>query len=343
MLSRLPIIRPPTRIWWPRLGVAAVLLGAALAASAVGATANVNMSAGAESAGGDVQVNTFAPRTLTVAAGDSVTWRIDSAEFHTIHFLGGNPAPDFIDAGPDGVFLNAAATMPSGGSSYDGSGIAGSGLLTQGQTYSLSFPKPGTYDYVCLVHPNMKGSVVVKAAGEATDSQAVVDARRTAEVNADLARHGIGVLVSNMGELPAEGVSAGISAGAGDEAVMVARFLPGRVTVKTGDAVTWVWKDPLTPHTVTFLGGAPLPEVVIPRAEGSGPPRLELNPGVLAPAGEPTSYDGSGWLNSGFLDPAQMPPGSPAPTFTVRFEAPGTYEYLCLLHEGMSGTIVVEP
>jgi plastocyanin len=26
----------------------------------------------------------------------------------------------------------------------------------------------------------------------------------------------------------------------------------------------------------------------------------------------------------------------------VTFNAPGTYEYLCLLHEGMTGTVVVE-
>jgi plastocyanin len=103
-----------------------------------------------------------------------------------------------------------------------------------------------------------------------------------------------------------------------------------------------VWKDPATPHTVTFLGGEPAPDVVIPHPEADGPPRLELNPVVVKPAGDPTSFAG-GALHSGFLDAAQLPPGSPAPTFTVRFDQPGRYEYVCMLHEGMTGTIVVEP
>ena len=342
MLRTRPILRRPARARWLGAGLVASLLAAALlAAGAVGAAASLSLSAGAESSGGEVQVNAFAPRTLTVTAGESVTWRIDSTEFHTIHFLGGSPPPPFIAASPDGVFLNPAATAPSGGTSYDGSGLAGSGLLTKGQTYSLSFPTPGSYDYVCLVHPEMKGTVVVKAAGETTDSQAVVDARRTAEVNAHLAGRGIPLLMTNLGELPAEGVSAGIAAGTGDHVVMVPRFLPQRVTVKAGDAVTWVWKDPETPHTVTFLGGEQPPDVVIPRPQADGPPKLELNPAVLTPSGDPTSYSG-GHLNSGFLDPAQSPAGSGAPTFSVRFDQPGTYEYVCLLHEGMGGTIVVE-
>jgi plastocyanin len=341
--TRLPIIRRPALSWWPGAGLAAALLALGLPiAAAAGAPASMVVSAGAESAGGHVQLNAFAPHALTIAAGDSVTWRIDSTEFHTIHFLGGSPPPGFVEAGPDGVFLNPAATTPTGGASYEGSGVAGSGLLTKDQTYSLTFPKPGTYEYVCLVHPEMKGSLVVKAAGEATDSLSVVEARRTEEVNAALASRGIPVLMSNVGELPAEGVSAGIAAGAGDHTVMVPRFLPQRVTVKVGDAVTWIWKDPETPHTVTFLGGEANPEVVIPRPQPNGPPRLELNPAVLAPAGDPTDFAG-GPLNSGFLDPAQLPPGGGAPTFSVRFTQPGTYEYVCLLHENMAGTIVVEP
>jgi plastocyanin len=31
------------------------------------------------------------------------------------------------------------------------------------------------------------------------------------------------------------------------------------------------------------------------------------------------------------------------PTFSVTFVQPGSYDYLCLLHDGMVGTIVVEP
>ena len=34
--------------------------------------------------------------------------------------------------------------------------------MTKGQAYSHTFTAPGTYDYVCGLHPNMKGQVEVK-------------------------------------------------------------------------------------------------------------------------------------------------------------------------------------
>jgi plastocyanin len=36
-------------------------------------------------------------------------------------------------------------------------------------------------------------------------------------------------------------------------------------------------------------------------------------------------------------------PGQPLPEFAVHFSVAGTYDYVCLLHEGMVGTVVVEP
>jgi plastocyanin len=104
--------------------------------------------------------------------------------------------------------------------------------------------------------------------------------------------------------------------------------------------VTWIWKTQGTPHRLTFLGGGPAPDVVVPQPQPAGPPRLMLNPVVLAPAGDAAGWNGSGYLNSGFLQPM---PGQPTPAFTVRFEAAGTYDYVCVLHDGMAGTIVVEP
>jgi plastocyanin len=327
----------------PAIGFAAVLTLASLvpvsqAATEADVPATLTISAGAESPGGDVQLNAFAPHTITISTGDSVTWRVDSAEFHTVHFLSGSIAPEFVMAEPTGVFFNPAVVQPSGGSSYDGTGVAGSGLITQGETYTLNFSQPGTYEYVCLIHPGMKGTIVVKDGRDGTDSQASVDARRNQEVNAELAAHGIPLIMNTLGLESPEGVSATIAAGAGDDLAMVARFLPERVTVKAGDSVRWIWTDPGTPHTVSFLDGQVPPETVLPELQADGPPKLRLNPAVLEPAGDPSAYSG-GLLSSGFLDPTQ-PNGTPS--FTVRFDQPGTYEYVCMLHEGMTGTIVVE-
>jgi LPXTG-motif cell wall-anchored protein len=44
-----------------------------------------------------------------------------------------------------------------------GDGLS-SGLLNPGQGYSHTFNSPGTFDYICSIHPfNMKGSVTVLA------------------------------------------------------------------------------------------------------------------------------------------------------------------------------------
>jgi plastocyanin/nitrite reductase/ring-hydroxylating ferredoxin subunit len=70
----------------------------------------------------------FDPATLTVPAGTTVTWTNQDEEPHTI-------------AAKDGSFHS-------------------SGLDTHG-TYSYTFATPGTFDYVCGIHPFMTATVVV--------------------------------------------------------------------------------------------------------------------------------------------------------------------------------------
>jgi plastocyanin len=298
------------------------------------------VSAGMESPGGDIQLNEFGPNQININVGDTITWRLDSTEFHNVDFPSGGTVPEFVQPGPDGVFINPEVAIPAGGNSYDGTGHTSSGLLNKGQTWSLTFTTAGTFPFVCDIHPGMGGVVNVQPAGQTADTQPSIDARRTALMNTELAQKGVPLVVANVGELPAEGVSAGIAAGVQEAQVDVQRFFPRRVTVKAGDAVTWILKTEDTPHTVTFLAGQPTPEVVVPQPQPAGPPKLQLNPQVLAPAGDPTGWDGGTYLNSGFLQPM---PGQPTPTFTVRFPNAGTYDYVCVLHEGMVGTIVVEP
>jgi plastocyanin len=286
-------------------------------------------------------LNVFAPAVTTINVGDTVTWRLDSTEFHTVTFLAGQPEPDFVQPGADGVFLNQAAVLPAGGTSYDGTTYTNSGLMMHGgpgpepPTYSLTFPKAGRYDYVCIVHPGMSGTVVVNGPGQTgADTQTSADARARDEVNATLGKDAISVIMSNAGELPAEGVTAGLAMGAGTATVDVQRFFPPRVSIHAGDSLTWINKSQ-APHTVTFLGDQPPPPVVVVQPQPQGPPRFQLNPDMLLPAGNPNAYDGSGYLNSGFTEPG------PNGTFTVTFTQPGTYDYLCLLHENMVGTVVV--
>ena len=72
----------------------------------------------------------FAPATVSVTAGTTVTWTNRDQIAHTV--------------------------------SDTQNGIA-SQVLNQNQTYSHTFTKPGTYHYICTIHPFMHGTVIVTA------------------------------------------------------------------------------------------------------------------------------------------------------------------------------------
>jgi plastocyanin len=71
----------------------------------------------------------FGPASLTVKAGTTVTWVNRDDEPHTI-------ASD--------------------------SGLYRSGALDIGNEFQFTFAKPGTYHYVCTIHPRMLGTIVVE-------------------------------------------------------------------------------------------------------------------------------------------------------------------------------------
>ena len=76
----------------------------------------------------------YLPANITINAGDTVEWpNIDTAA-HTV--TGGSPAE-----GPSGIF--------------------DSSLLMAGATFAFTFEDAGEYDYFCMVHPWMIGSVSV--------------------------------------------------------------------------------------------------------------------------------------------------------------------------------------
>jgi plastocyanin len=72
----------------------------------------------------------FDPATLTIEVGTTVTWTNQDSAAHT-------------------------AT----GDTFD------TGELAQGESGSVTFDTEGTFDYICSIHPNMTGTIVVTAAG----------------------------------------------------------------------------------------------------------------------------------------------------------------------------------
>ena len=103
-------------------------------AAAVPQTHIVETGMGSGAPGCETSNACYLPADITISTGDTVQWdNVDTAA-HTVS--GGSPAD-----GPSGVF--------------------DSSLLMAGGDYSFTFDDAGNYDYFCMVHPWMVGSVTV--------------------------------------------------------------------------------------------------------------------------------------------------------------------------------------
>jgi plastocyanin len=89
--------------------------------------------------------------SISVSVGTTVTWTNESNNVpHTVTFPAlGQPPP----AGPPDQ------VPPAGGSTYDGTALANSGVMRPGTSYSLTFTKAGTYTYYCLFHDGPTGMI----------------------------------------------------------------------------------------------------------------------------------------------------------------------------------------
>jgi plastocyanin len=145
--------------------------------------------------------------------------------------------------------------------------------------------------------------------------------RRFLTVIAALALALLGLAPSTMAPSAHAAAAWSVHAGAAtpDSAVTGMAFYPAVITIDVGDSITWTAVGDA--HTVAFLSGAPQPS--------------PLDPAAGVPAGGST-YDGTGFVNSGILPPGQ--------SYTLTFSKAGTFPYVCLFHPpGMIGTVVVQP
>jgi plastocyanin len=77
----------------------------------------------------------FAPNSINIKAGTSISFVNTDGNIHTV---------TSVKAGtqdPDGIF--------------------DSNMIKPGQTFTYKFDKPGTYEYICTIHPHMHGTVNV--------------------------------------------------------------------------------------------------------------------------------------------------------------------------------------
>ena len=89
----------------------------------------------------------YSPYTTTISTGDAVLWKNSDSQAHTV----------------------------TGGSASNGpSGVFDSSLMSAGSSYKFTFNDSGSYDYFCMLHPWMQGSVIVNSVSNLSKSIASI-------------------------------------------------------------------------------------------------------------------------------------------------------------------------
>jgi len=98
-------------------------------------SAEVSIPSGSSVPGCEETDECYVPNKVTIGVGGTVTWTNDDTAAHTV--TSGTPSD-----GPDGAF--------------------DSSIVMAGKTFEHTFDDAGEYDYFCIVHPWMTGTVIVE-------------------------------------------------------------------------------------------------------------------------------------------------------------------------------------
>ncbi len=337
------------------------------------------------------QVMRFFPQDLKVRAGDTVSWKMNGDEIHTVSLIGQDAfkgiASNWLiqDSGdaPGKVVPGFAVPQPNAKSPTDvqfdplvffptrqqgapvehfsGAGFVSSGVMTKvpppflppntpaNDSFSVVFDKPGTYNFVCLIHLGaMRGTVTVLPPDvQDAPSQSDIDAQAQKEIAPMI---GLVKAAEGQGQALAKKepglngtttyyVRAGnVDFTTGDITAQSFGFFPQTTTIKAGD--TLVWSSTYV-HTITFKPSPPPPDFAILKPQPNGPPMLLPGPDVFTEAKPAPTYDPTKYYNSGDIGLF----GANGWSWSLTFDKPGTYDYYCALHQqlGMKGTIIVQP
>ena len=306
-----------------------------------------NATAGAQSKDMGKQVIAFLPNELWIHEGDSINWTSASGDIHTVSFfVAGQKFADFTVGCPG---------YSQSGVSFNGVNCVSAPPLTQGQSFKVKFPIAGNFRLICLVHTHMTGVVHVLPVSSALPyDQAFYDKQAAdqqhsllmdADNNKDNESHAGMDKSLAMHVIPGKArVAAGIgemaATGAGFQSLSIVRFLDGDIKIRAGDTVEWTNLDPALPHTVTF-GNDPA---------NPGPPSGNVSFDADGAGHATLNFVGdsahSGIFGAAAQDQVGVPQSPPAYTvYRVTFLHPGTYDYICALHDnlGMVGKVIVLP
>jgi plastocyanin len=297
-------------------------------------SAQWNATIGAQSADLARQGIAFLPNEIWIHRGDSITWSMAANEPHTVTFLTSGQSRLPFSVGCPG--------FSSGSATFDGTTCATSAVLAKGDKFTVIFPLAGNFKLVCLVHPNMTGTIhVLDDAQPLPHDQAFynrvaqsesIDLLADEDASASKHQHSGNSVTAGHGEVTATG--------GGSDTLSVMRFTDADITVHAGDTVEWTNDDPVAAHTVTF--GPEPQDLVDPSSnvtvDADGARHAVLN-------------SLSDTVHSGFIQGApqeriglaQAPLG--VTHFRITFTNPGIFPYICSLHDvlGMKGKVIVIP
>jgi len=254
----------------------------------------------------------FSPATITIAAGDSVTWQFVEAP-HNVTFAGAAPAAGNVPTQQPGALVHRV------------------------------FATPGTYAYECTIHNGMQGSVVVQGGQAPTyTSLALAPATPSIAVGATVQLTAVPLDQngSAMAGLPASTFS--ISAGTAvsvSATGLVTGLAAGTATVTA--SLTSAGVTHTASSMVTVTSPVPGSATVTTPNQTFSPPTV-----TIAPGGQVTWQFSGSTHNVTFSGAApaggNIPDVQPGNAVSRTFATVGTYPYQCTRHNGMTGTVVVQ-
>lgn len=273
----------------------------------------LNVDAGAGQDGN--WTNLYLPSSVTVETGTTVQWTIKSGEVHSITFILGQPPAEPV-------------ATPSGGSIPDET-FVNSDLIPPGATYDVTFTAPGEYQYFCIIHPNMTGTVTVVDPGSAgaagVDNNESAAARGAAEAYSasfEANANNAALLARPLQVTPKAGGQREYTVILGGETKLSQQNImyPSQLNLRAGDSVKFK-NEVAVPHSATFGAPPPADPFTVPASKAGA------------------AVDGTGFVHTGIL--LAIPDPTSPTEFVLNFPKAGTYQYACILHPEMTGTITV--
>jgi plastocyanin len=260
---------------------------------------------------------------------------------------------------------------------FDGTGVVSMGAPLAGPpapfVVTVTAP-PGAYTFHCRVHPWMAGTLNVVAKGSpgvttAASADAAAATQAADDVAAGMAAETAASTagkVKNRNGTTTWKLTVGTSDPAGHVAVL--EMLPSKISIKKGDTVVWRPLDRNEPHTVTFPKD--INSDTLPMCEGPGgtdrpavptviPPKSPFDFGCNGRPADEFEFGGGNGVrtitspktvsDSGLVayrteaEGFDIPATALLSSWSVKFTdaRAGTYHYVCQIHDGMKGVIVV--